>query len=39
MLEKSRKISSVVLMDVRKQEGKEGLITYQLSCWLGKRTG
>jgi len=38
LLEKSHKISSVVLLDVRKQEGKEGLITYQLSCRLGMRS-
>jgi Tfp pilus assembly protein PilN len=38
LLEKSHKISSVVLLDVRKQEGKDGLITYQLSCRLGMRS-
>jgi Tfp pilus assembly protein PilN len=38
LLEKSYKISSVVLLDVRKQEGKDGLITYQLSCKLGMRS-
>jgi len=38
LLEKSRIVSSVVLLEARKQEGKNGFITYQLSCKLKDRS-
>jgi Tfp pilus assembly protein PilN len=39
LLEKSHIISSVVLLDASRQDGNNGLITYQLSCKLGTRSG
>ena len=35
LLEKSHNITSVTLLEARKQDGQNGLIVYQLSCKLG----
>jgi Tfp pilus assembly protein PilN len=39
LLEKSRSVVSVILLETRKQEGQNGFITYQLSCKLAIRSG
>lgn len=39
LLEKSRNISSVALLETSEQNGQRGLITYQLSCKLVVRSG
>jgi Tfp pilus assembly protein PilN len=38
LLEKSQLISSVALLEARKQDGQKNLITYQISCKLVKRS-
>jgi Tfp pilus assembly protein PilN len=39
LLEKSHNITSVTLLEARKQDEQNGLIVYQLSCKLGIRSG
>jgi Tfp pilus assembly protein PilN len=39
LLEKSHNITSVVLLETRKQDGQNGLIVYQLGCKLVIRSG
>jgi hypothetical protein len=38
LLEKTHFISSVTLLEARKQDGQKELITYQLSCKLANRS-
>ena len=38
LLEKSRIVSSVTLLEARKQDGQKNLITYQISCKLVNRS-
>jgi Tfp pilus assembly protein PilN len=39
LLEKSRCIESVTLLETHEQEGQNGLIGYQISCKLAVRSG
>ena len=39
LLEKSRAIASVVLLEARKQDGQSGLIIYQINCKLSSGSG